>query len=71
VNPTDRPVITGDVIRTYTFTGEAPALRARLDQLAARGVTEVVYQPAGPDVPRELTAFAAMAGIAAAPSSHR
>jgi len=25
-------------------------------------VTEIAYQPAGPDIPRELTAFARMAG---------
>jgi hypothetical protein len=43
----------------------AAALRARMDQLAGRGVTEVAFQPAGPDIPRELTAFAGMAGLAA------
>jgi len=26
-------------------------------------VTEVAYQPKGPDIARELTAFAAMAGL--------
>lgn len=66
VNPIDRPVITGDVVRAYTFTGETPALRRRIDELAARGVTEIAFQPAGPDIPRELTAFARMAGIAGA-----
>jgi 5,10-methylenetetrahydromethanopterin reductase len=65
VNPTDRAVITGEVIRAYTFTGEAAALRARIDQLAERGVTEIAFQPAGPDIPRELTAFARMAGLPA------
>ena len=64
VNAIDRTVITGEAVRAYTFTGEAPALRARLDELTARGVTEIAYQPAGPDVPRELIAFARMAGIA-------
>jgi 5,10-methylenetetrahydromethanopterin reductase len=63
VNAIDQPVITGDVIRAYTFTGEPAALRARIDQLAARGVTEIAFQPAGPDIPRELTAFARMAGL--------
>ena len=63
MNPTDRPVITGDVIRAYTFTGEAADLRARIDQLAARGSTEIAFQPAGPDIPRELTAFARMAAM--------
>ena len=63
VNPTDRAVITGDVIRAYTFTGEAAALRTRIGELERRGVTEVAFQPAGPDIPRELTAFARMAGV--------
>jgi hypothetical protein len=31
-------------------------------ELGTRGVTEIAYQPAGPDIPRELTAFARMAG---------
>jgi 5,10-methylenetetrahydromethanopterin reductase len=34
-------------------------------ELAARGVTEIAYQPAGPDIPRELTAFARMAASTA------
>jgi 5,10-methylenetetrahydromethanopterin reductase len=63
LNPLDRAVVTGDLIRRVTFTGEAPALRARIGELAARGVTEIAYQPSGRDVPRELTAFARMAGI--------
>lgn len=65
VNPIDRAVITGGVVRAYTFSGEAGVLRARVDQLAGRGVTEIAYQPAGPDIPRELTAFADMAGLSA------
>jgi len=60
------------VIRAYTFTGEATALRARIDELAARGTTEIAFQPAGPDIPRELTAFARMAAMPAAhETSHR
>jgi 5,10-methylenetetrahydromethanopterin reductase len=62
-NELDRTVLTGDFIRRVTFTGEAAALRARMADLAARGVTEIAYQPAGPDIPRELTVFARMAGL--------
>jgi 5,10-methylenetetrahydromethanopterin reductase len=62
-NEVDRAVLTGDFITRFTLTGEAPAVRARLDALAARGVTEIAYQPAGPDIRRELTAFARMAGL--------
>jgi 5,10-methylenetetrahydromethanopterin reductase len=64
LNELDRPVISGELIQTFTFTGEPGALGPRLHDLAARGVTEVAYQPKGPDIPRELTAFAAMAGLA-------
>lgn len=64
VNDLDRRVVTGDVVRRFTFTGEAAALRERIEAVAARGVTEIAYQPAGPDIPRELTAFARMAGLA-------
>jgi hypothetical protein len=60
-NDIDRKVLTGDVIRRFTFTGEAPELRERMRELGARGVTEIAYQPAGPDIPRELTTFARMA----------
>ena len=38
-------------------------MRERLDALEASGVTEILYAPMGPDVPRELTAFAEMAGV--------
>jgi 5,10-methylenetetrahydromethanopterin reductase len=64
-NEIDRKVLDGDFIRRYTFTGEAAALRERMGELAARGATEIAYQPAGPDIPRELTAFARMAGLTA------
>jgi 5,10-methylenetetrahydromethanopterin reductase len=62
-NEIDRGVLTGEFITRVTFTGEASVLRARMEALAARGVTEMAYQPAGPDIPRELTAFATMAGL--------
>jgi 5,10-methylenetetrahydromethanopterin reductase len=64
LNELDGPVITGDMIKAFTFTGEADTLRARLTELAGQGVTEIAYQPKGPDIARELRAFAAMAGLA-------
>ena len=36
------------------------AWRERLARMEAAGGTEVVYQPAGPDIPRELEAFASL-----------
>lgn len=62
-NALDRSLLTGEMLVSLGLAGDAAAQRARLDQLAARGVTEVVYQPAGPDIPRELRAFATVAGL--------
>ena len=64
LNATDRRVVSGELIKAVTFTGEVSALRERIGQLPGHGVTEIAYQPAGPDIPHELTAFARMAGTA-------
>jgi 5,10-methylenetetrahydromethanopterin reductase len=40
-----------------TLTGTASDLRRRLGALAEAGITEIVYQPAGSDIPGELEAF--------------
>jgi len=40
-----------------TMTGTREQVRAKLDEFAAAGVTEVVYQPCGPDIRRELETF--------------
>ena len=41
------------------LTGDADEIRRRVDKLEGLGVDELVYQPAGPDIARELTALAA------------
>lgn len=46
-----------NMVEHLTITGHASQVRARLDQLAEQDVTEVVYQPAGPDIPGELERF--------------
>ena len=46
------------VVPKVSVTGERSAVRAKLDSFAEQGITEVAYQPIGPDVERELTAFA-------------
>ncbi len=38
--------------------------RPRLRALTSAGITEVAYQPMGPDIPRELAGFARAAGLA-------
>ncbi|MET0705051.1 MAG: hypothetical protein ABWY93_35815 [Mycobacterium sp.] len=43
-----------------TLTGTAEELPDKIAALGELGVTEVVYQPAGSDIERELRAFAAV-----------
>ena len=51
------------LLAKWTMTGTRADIGARLRALASAGITEVAYQPMGPDIPRELTAFAQAAGI--------
>jgi 5,10-methylenetetrahydromethanopterin reductase len=64
VTERDRPLLDGHNLAAFTWTGSSRQLRGRLDELEAAGATEVLYAPMGPDIPRELAAFAAMAGVA-------
>ena len=56
----ERPLLdaAGPLLVQSGWTGDASAVRARIDKAAAGGATEIVYMPAGPDMPRELAAFA-------------
>lgn len=58
VSERDRPFVTGDVLAAGGIALSAAAWRDKVDRLVAEGATEIAYQPAGPDVPRELEAFA-------------
>lgn len=65
-NPRDEPHV-ADLIplaSSMTLTGTAEQIPEKIARLAALGVTEVVYQPAGSDIERELRAFASAAGLA-------
>jgi 5,10-methylenetetrahydromethanopterin reductase len=59
VTERDRPAVMEgiDLLPRRTFTGTASDLRARVEALAEAGVTEIGYQPAGPDIPGELERF--------------
>ncbi|GBG36834.1 LLM class flavin-dependent oxidoreductase [Mycobacterium montefiorense] len=64
-NPCDEPHV-ADLIpfaSSMALTGTAEQLTEKIAGLAAQGVTEIVYQPAGSDIERELTAFASAAGL--------
>jgi 5,10-methylenetetrahydromethanopterin reductase len=44
-------------IRQTTLTGAADEIARRVSDLAAEGITEIIYQPTGPDITGELEAF--------------
>jgi 5,10-methylenetetrahydromethanopterin reductase len=44
-------------IRQTTVTGTADEIGQRVSELGAEGVTEIIYQPTGPDIAGELDAF--------------
>jgi 5,10-methylenetetrahydromethanopterin reductase len=54
----DRDVSLLPHIDAGTMVGDAATIRAGLQHLAGEGFAEVLYTPAGPDVARELRAFA-------------
>jgi 5,10-methylenetetrahydromethanopterin reductase len=53
----DRPYVTPELVTAFTFTGSASEVRERIEAMRDEGVTEVAFQPAGPDIPRELESF--------------
>jgi 5,10-methylenetetrahydromethanopterin reductase len=70
VQPSEWDLITPEAIRRATASGTREEMRARLEDLAAQGCDAVMYQPNGPDIPRELAAFAEVAApyLAAVPA---
>jgi 5,10-methylenetetrahydromethanopterin reductase len=55
----------GPLLTQSGWTGDDASVRARIGKAAAGGATEIVYMAAGPDIPRELSAFARAAGLGA------
>jgi 5,10-methylenetetrahydromethanopterin reductase len=70
VSEHDARFIPRETVAQLTFTGTVDQLAARCRRLAARGITDVIFQPAGPDIPRELEAFARVAAAVAADAEH-
>jgi len=60
VNDRDRPFVTGELLHAQGLALDKGAWRERLAQLEENGATEVAFQPAGSDIPRELEAFAGL-----------
>ena len=46
-----------ELLKGFTVSGTRGEVGQRLATLAEQGATEVVYQPAGPDIRRELERF--------------
>jgi 5,10-methylenetetrahydromethanopterin reductase len=53
----ERPLLEPSV-GAMTLSGRAEELRERVAALESAGMTELVYSPAGPDIPREMRAMA-------------
>lgn len=58
INDIDRPFITGEALQSFGLVGDAGWWREKAAQMEAAGTTEIAFQPAGPDIPRELEALA-------------
>jgi 5,10-methylenetetrahydromethanopterin reductase len=46
-----------ELLPAVTLTASAAELRERVEQMTARGIAEIAYQPAGGDIPGELERF--------------
>src|SRR5271165_1053806 len=64
-NPRDEPHVAEllPLANATGLTGTAQQVSERVAGFGALGVTELVYQPAGSDIPRELRAFASAMGL--------
>lgn len=58
LNPIDQQAIPPETVGTMTATGSPAEVRERVEAAAADGVAEIMYQPIGPDLARELREFA-------------
>ena len=63
VNERDRPFVTGELLVQNGLALSKAGWRERVAMLESQGATEIAYQPAGPDIPRELRTFARAAGV--------
>jgi 5,10-methylenetetrahydromethanopterin reductase len=61
VTDRDRPAVdaAGEILGGFGWVGDAANVRSRADAAFAAGATELLYTPAGPDIAREMEAFAA------------
>ena len=60
INDHDQSFVTGELLATTGLALDRSAWRDRVAALEAEGTTEIAFQPAGKDIPRELEAFASV-----------
>jgi 5,10-methylenetetrahydromethanopterin reductase len=58
INERDRHFITGALLAREGLALTREGWRERVSKLESLGATEIAYQPAGPDIARELEVFA-------------
>jgi 5,10-methylenetetrahydromethanopterin reductase len=58
LNAHDAPHVNGDLLTQFGLALTAEGWQKRFAELQQGGATEVAFQPAGPDIPRELESFA-------------
>ncbi len=63
LNPIDEGLITGEFMARTGLALPAAEMRARVARMGEAGTTEIAYQPAGPDIERELRVFAEATGL--------
>ena len=63
LNDLDQRFLTSETLARFGRALTVEAWQQRLLDVEAAGATELIYQPAGEDIPRELTAFASMAEL--------
>ena len=54
----DRAFVTGDMLAAQKLAQTPDAWKQQVQRFERAGVTEIAYQPAGPDIPGELERFA-------------
>ena len=59
----DRQFVTERIMRQGTMTGTRSEMRDALKRFESTGAAKFIYSPFGPDIPRELEAFAEVAGL--------
>lgn len=63
VNERDRPLLSREWMLRAGGVRTADQWQQHLEALEAAGATQIAYQPAGSDIPRELERFARVAGL--------